>query len=610
MGKLAKLTIAAVLIASLVVPVAASMAAAPKAGAKCAKISAKAVTAAGVTLQCKKKSGKLVWVKIKGAVSGGTTPSPTATPSTTPTPEPRPTSPGTDPGSDYLDDPTATAIALYTGDGGPSVAKGSGTVELGVAPPAGYDTNNVRLWVYDPEKPKQSAGSPGLFVKPAGGDWAFNALSSSGFLVANWAAGTYSIDTVEPKGNNVKYARHNYTLTVAADKSVSVAGLTPTATGFFTLTLTLAEINKNAYNPTTPCQLKNQVTNDTMVSAGFPWSTTRLPHTGTVHALIVPVDFTDVPGTTDPATEFFSMAKGVHDYYVKESGGRVHFDFKIVKNWQRQSFVSDKYGLGKWSGGDSGGYFTALINQADPFVDYSQFDAVYFLSPPTIPWSSIAYGPGLPRFPTGDGVTIGGSFSGADAYSNTGTKGARWKWMAHETGHLFGLQDLYTNGVPATYGWWDLMAQNWSNQFIELNAWNRYISGWLTDSQVLCFTPSTIDAAGATVLIDPIERDNTKTKAVAIALSSTKVLIVESRRVEGLDARSALQAPGTLVYTVDMTINSIKGAWKTQLPARATDTENFLDAALQPGEWLTVDGFTVKVVSQTADGDTVLITKN
>jgi M6 family metalloprotease-like protein len=607
MAKLSKTLVAALLVAALVVPVASSMAASPKAGAKCSKVNVKVVTAAKVTLQCKKKSGKLVWVKIKSAPV--VTPTPEPTPTTTPTPEPTPTTPAGDT-ADYLDNPAVTTLQLYTGGAGPS-AGGGGSVTLGVTPPSDYKNYNVRLWVYDPENPKQSSGAPGFFVKPAGGEWKFVGTTSNSLLVANWTPGAYSVDTVEPGGNSRKYSRRNYTIVVATDNTVTIDGLTATAEGFFALTLGLAEVNKNAYNPTAPCQLKTQVEEaEPMVRAGFPRSTVRLPHTGVVRALIVPVDFTDVPGETEPATEFFSMAKGVHDYFAKQSGGRVHFDFKIVKNWQRQSFASNKYELGKWSGGDAGGYFSALIRQADPLVDFSQFDAVYFLSPPTIPWSSIAYGPALPRFPTGDGVTIGGSFSGADAYSNNGTRGARWKWMAHETGHLFGLQDLYTNGVDATFGWWELMSMNWSNAFIELTAWNRYISGWLTDSQIACLTPATIDAAGTTVLIEPIERDSTdKIKAVAIPLSSSKILVVESRRAEGLDNTASDQAAGTLVYTVDMTIATIKGAWHTIMPARATDGDTFKDAALRVGETVEVDGYVIKVVSQTADGDTVLVTK-
>lgn len=579
-----------------------ALAATAKAGAKCTKLNAKIVIPSGATLQCKKKGSKRVWVQIKAAPKPTASPTPTATatPTATPTPTSSPSPTGEVP---------PNTIPLYSGGPG---ASGTSTESPSIPLPSGSPTGagyNVRLWIYDPESPTRPLGSNGIFVKSSTFDWRWESLSVGGYLLANWDPGVYSLDTVEPN-NNPKYQRRGYTLTVAENGTVSVEGLSSNVAGFFTLTITIKQVTSTTFTPTTACQLRYQVEGDTSLSSAFPRATGRLPNSGVVRALIVPVDFPDVPGVGEPASVFFSMADGTDKFFAKQSGGRVDFDFKIVKDWQRQSFVSTKYNLGKWSGGDSSGYYRAVMRSADPVVDYSQFDVVYFLSPTTIPWSSISYGPAFPMLvQTGDGQISSGTFSGADAYQASGVKGAQWKWMSHETGHLFGLHDLYTDGVPATFGFWELMSNNWSNQFIEFTSWNRYISGWLTDSQVNCLTTDKLTVDGTSVLLDPLARDNDKLKAVAVPLSKTKILVVESRRAEGMDNSSAQQSAGTLVYTVDVTVRSIKGGWHVIAPARSVDGQNFTDAALRVGESVEVDGVKIKVVSQTADGDTVLVSR-
>jgi M6 family metalloprotease-like protein len=95
------------------------------------------------------------------------------------------------------------------------------------------------------------------------------------------------------------------------------------------------------------------------------------------------------------------------------------------------------------------------------------------------------------------------------------------------------------------YGSWDLMSNNWSTTAIELNAWNHYIQGWLSDSQIQCLVRGRITTPIDT-LITPIVRENSSPKAIVIKLSDTKVLVIESRRNEGLDKLSAAQE-GTLV---------------------------------------------------------------
>ena len=83
---------------------------------------------------------------------------------------------------------------------------------------------------------------------------------------------------------------------------------------------------------------------------------------------------------------------------------------------------------------------------------------------------------------------------------------------------------------------------------------------------------------------------------------------MESRRSEGYDRLTEAQA-GVLVYTVDMTIPTIKGGWQTQRRPGSTQV-NFMDATLKAGDEITVDGIKVTVISRDGSGDLIRIVRN
>ena len=65
---------------------------------------------------------------------------------------------------------------------------------------------------------------------------------------------------------------------------------------------------------------------------------------------------------------------------------------------------------------------------------------------------------------------------------------------------------------------------------------------------------------------------------------------------------------GTLVYTVDMTIPTIKGGWQVQRRPGST-MKNFADAALQQGDVITVGGVRIEILKRTEAGDLVKVSK-
>lgn len=543
-----------------------------KSGATCITANQKVVKA-GKTFVCKKKGKKLVWqiIVVKPTTPGTTAPSIPVAPT--------------------------NRLAVYSGGSGGAGGEKSFELPRSVTPPPA--NANLKLWVYHPSNKNQALNIPGIWLKKTGEDWKWQSGNNpDGSLYFTAAEGSYIFDTVEPNGNSKDFGRRTYSLTVDSAGKPSIRGLQPNSAGYFTVTLIDRSVATPPFNPATRCQLPDVGVNPGM-NVGFSKSTDRLRSVGVIKALILPIDFTNLVGTGDPAEVFYPMAADMNKYFNEMSNNQVSFDYKVLPTWHRANFDPAKFNLGTWGSGDPGGYYAAALASADSVVDYSQFDVVYVLSPTSIPWSLIAYGPAFPSiYPTDDGPVKNGTMSGADAYQN----GKAWQWMAHETGHLFGIFDLYTVPPQANvYGDWDLMSNNWGD-LVELNSWNRYIQGWLADSQVRCLEANQLSTA-VEVTITPLNQRDAGIKSAVVRLSDTEVLVAEVRRNGGYD-RLDTANEGVLVYKVDLKVPSIKGGYQTQRRP-GSKNDRFLDAALRPGDKVKVGNIQIEVVSKGATGDVV-----
>ncbi|NNG23735.1 hypothetical protein [Telluria aromaticivorans] len=461
----------------------------------------------------------------------------------------------------------------------------------------------------------------------ADGVFQFLAANADGSLYLQLAASTrYEFDTVEPNGSATTLQRRRYQVDVAPSGAATVQDQDADARGVVAVTLAMTavagpEVQQRqdalraiaaqpvaSFRQTSQCQLLDTVSPQrsfgTDVSAGFPRVRTRLPSFGRVRSLIIPVDFPEATGKDDPGILFTPLAKEVSDFYARQSYGRLAFDFEILPNWVRMPFNPSNYGFTAVNGsGDFTSYRNNIFAMIDKQVDFSQYDAVYILVPKDLPMSKMGYGPAItgPTF-TLTGYIINGATGGADMYLSPGNE---WRWMAHETGHAFGLVDEDLDHKTQTLGHWGIMAMNRSRNAIEHIGWDRYLMGWLPEEQVACLPMACLGSNGISVTLGPLVRQSLDTKAAMVPLSSTKILVMESRKNEGYD-HIASNNEGVLVYTVDMTIGTLKGGYRTVRRPGSIDPA-FEDAALRVGESVTVDGVTVTVTASSKDGDTVKV---
>jgi hypothetical protein len=180
-----------------------------------------------------------------------------------------------------------------------------------------------------------------------------------------------------------------------------------------------------------------------------------------------------------------------------------------------------------------------------------------------------------------------------------------YRVAVHETGHLFGLPDLYdlTNGsYPATLrfvGGWDIMSMNGSGA--HFFAWDKWRLGWLSRSQVRCLSaPGDLAAT-----LSPVETRN-GVKAVVVKTGRSTATVVEARRLLGEDR--GLCDEGVLVYSIDATTRTGRGPIRILSAAGGSDEEKIgqcglrYDAGLDAGAAYEDTSVKVEVLASNPDG--------
>ncbi len=581
-----------------------------KAGATCAKLN-QSVVVGGYKYTCSKSGSKLLWKK--GAhVPIATTTTTSATTTTTTTSTTTTTIPG--PFAGTMPAPSHV-INLATPLPASKTKFGVLSFEIPVSVIKPDNTSNFKAWIYDPANKQKALGSGGIRIQKNGGDWYYLAARSmDGSFDTHLDPGTY---VIEPQGTSDAYFSIDYQATVASDSSVSINGVLPNSKGYFTLTAALKNSRTTeiaAFKPTSACQLLDQ-SGSPNLSNGFPRATGRLPNQGTVRALIIPVDFTDLPGSGDPRTNYLELANGTADFYYKESSHRVRFEFSTLSTYVHLNVPVGTYKLGS-SDIQNGQlnqrvFLMDALTAAGSKVDLSQFDIAYVLPPSTVTSSQIAVGTAFPGYaPALEFTTSYGQILNAVTGAAPLTylqPSDLWRWMAHETGHTFGLFDWYITPQYASsgnhgYGPFDIMSSIDSTvEAIEMNSWNRYLLGWLTDKQIQCQEKSNLTSSPLNFSIESIGVDSQNAKAVMVKLDSSNILVLEARSTAGLDVMSSNDA-GVLVYKVDVSVPTLQGMGQTYpRPGARSDNE----APLHVGDSITVQGVKITVTAKQGDNYSV-----
>jgi M6 family metalloprotease-like protein len=271
---------------------------------------------------------------------------------------------------------------------------------------------------------------------------------------------------------------------------------------------------------------------------------------GTLRAAVLFVRFPDAaPGPSELA-ERTALLKPAEQWLAASSYGRVSLQLQFTTRWHLMPKPQRDYLGYATSFAAHRQYLQDAVTASDASVDFRQVELVYVVAPrsASVFKSSPAFiaGPGNGVLADGverrHGVTFGRSL---DTWG--------FKLVSHETGHTFGLPDLYAYGATwpglhAAVGGWDLMGLI-SGPAPDHLAWHKWKLGWLGDTQVSCQTgPGLVSQT-----LTPLGTAG-GLKAIVAKTGPQRAVVVENRQVSALDRSSSCFRPGVLVYVVDSSV--------------------------------------------------------
>lgn len=306
---------------------------------------------------------------------------------------------------------------------------------------------------------------------------------------------------------------------------------------------------------------------------------------GIIKNLVVMIRFSDHVGRTLPSAAdvdvLFNTVGGdpvlaptgsIRDVYFENSYGQMTLDSFVnpgIGDWITVSNTEAYYANG--NSGDST-LWQALreaLDILDAVVDFNDFDqdnngridSIAFIhSGYAAEWGGTdAFGATTanriwshrwaiqPQWNSNDGVSVFDYHISPGVWGTSGSNIGRIGVIAHETGHFFGLPDLYdTNSSGSGIGSWGLMANSWDFNFTQycpphFSPWSKIDLGWSS--------PTVITQPGSYVINQA--ETNSEVYRINDGFPSGEYLLIENRQNAGFDC--TIPQGGIAIWHIDDT---------------------------------------------------------
>ncbi|MFC9146126.1 M6 family metalloprotease domain-containing protein [Streptomyces bacillaris] len=304
-------------------------------------------------------------------------------------------------------------------------------------------------------------------------------------------------------------------------------------------------------------------------------------------------------------------------FFERASYGRFTLRPHPQRSWTPMPRASTWYGIERdWDAGKRTAYLRDAIAAADKDIDFSAYDIVYLVADPDAPGvdSDATKVVNFERPLRADGTDIRRVVTVFEQHPPDRNV------LAHETGHVFDLADLYHRPTDGK-GDWDTYVGDWDvmgSQFglaPDLFGWHKWKLGWLDGAQVVCVQGSA-DLTLEPVAAAPVPGGSIGTRLAVVRTGEDSVLAIEARSATGNDEGTCTE--GILIYKIRAGTASGGG------PVEVVDTHPetgacwdrsvyppLADAPLAEGETYTVPGerTRVEVADRTPSGSwTVRVT--
>nr|WP_103888292.1 M6 family metalloprotease domain-containing protein [Actinacidiphila yanglinensis] len=276
------------------------------------------------------------------------------------------------------------------------------------------------------------------------------------------------------------------------------------------------------------------------------WDGAYARPSGDVKALMV---FLSFPGSTPeltPAQVAADHYPATGRFWETASYGKFRLHLHAESTWLRMPHPATDYLISRnWDAADRAAYLRDALATADPTVDFAGYDVIYLVADPDAPGvdSDATKVVNLAAPMTVDGNPIRRMVTVFEHHPPDRNV------LAHETGHVFDLPDLYYQPPPGSSADWDTHVGDWDLMGSQFGlapdpfAWHKWRLGWLGADQVGCIT-------GIGTTYHDLSPDETPggTKLLVVRTGPDSALAIEARTRTGNDRTACRE--GVLLYTV------------------------------------------------------------
>ncbi|MFF3578139.1 M6 family metalloprotease domain-containing protein [Streptomyces mirabilis] len=218
------------------------------------------------------------------------------------------------------------------------------------------------------------------------------------------------------------------------------------------------------------------------------WNADYPRPTRPLDAVLVYLSFPDSRPRTTPAELAADYFPATSQFFERASYGRFTLRPHPQRDWIRMPHASTSYAIRRdWNAARRGAYLRDAVAAADRRVDFSRYDIVYFVADPDAPGvdSDATKVVNLDTPIEADGKDIRRVVTVFEKHPPDRLV------LAHETGHVFDLPDLYHRPTDGKGDWdtyvgdWDLMGSQFGLA-PDLFGWHKWKLGWLETRQVAC----------------------------------------------------------------------------------------------------------------------------
>ncbi|WLQ45425.1 M6 family metalloprotease domain-containing protein [Streptomyces laculatispora] len=327
-------------------------------------------------------------------------------------------------------------------------------------------------------------------------------------------------------------------------------------------------------------------------------------------AVMVFLSFPDARPVTTPAELTSDYFPATTRFFQRASYGKFTLRPHPQRQWIQMPKSSAWYGIKRdWANDRRSAYLHDAIDAADPEVDFSKYDVVYLVADPDAPGvdSDATKVVNFDQPLHADGTDIRRVVTVFEQHPPDHNV------LAHETGHVFDLPDLYHRPSDGK-GDWDTYVGDWDvmgSQFglaPDLFGWHKWKLGWLDDRQVTCIQSDRVVTLESMAAV-PVRGASIGTRLAVIRTGEGSAVAIEARSATGNDRSTCSE--GVLLYRIRNEAPSGGGPVDVIDTHPGTDAcwdrsvyPPLADAPLQVGETFSVPGghTTVEVADRTPSG--------